>query len=402
VIQKRLVSTILAAVMLASLSAATAAQDEASGPEGFDWMLTSYLSDDGTDLTPVPFGVEATLLLDAGTASGSGGCNTFGGAYRIEGSSLAFDDELTRTLALCDEEIQAVEDVYLSTLLEVEAWAIDGDVLELSDDFGDTILTFEVPGATVTASQLAALLATLDALRADIDRTGQRVDSIGIRKLRDRLKALETDNARLRQQLAALSAPTRKATPAPSTGFTVGEKVLLEGIPTRIASRCSPLRDRLPDGAVAAVVCKPNTSLVTEMAYYLMEQKDALSLFNERMSFEGVPGIPDVAPPGTRSCADGRASYVFAGGGGVAGIGCYVADGKANVRVVQQSTACKQLRIGNKRVARPVTYVAMTGADDKIKRLYDWSMRNKPNNQVSGVFQTIPRPNAADSPNCFS
>lgn len=396
-IQRRLVSMFLSVALLASVPAGAAAQPDAVGPEGTDWALTGYLVDD--EIAGVPIGVDVTLLLEAGVASGSGGCNTFSGGYLIEGTSLTFDAGLTRTLRACAGAAQDVEDTYLSSLTEVAGWEVSGAELELSDTFGEVVLTFAAPGATLTPGQLLNLLARLDAMEVEIDALDQRIDNISIARLRERIKNLEADNQDLKKQIGDLG-----RVPGTSSGsaFNAAEKVLLEGIPTRISSRCSPLRERLPVGAVAAVQCSPSTTHVTEMAYYLMGKSGALSLFDSRMEAHGLEGTSDIEPPGTTGCWEGNPGYSFPGGGYIGGIGCYIENGRANLRIVQESTKCKQLRVGGKLLKRPVTYIAMTGPDRDIQRIYDWAMRSKPNNLASGLTVPIERPGARRSPNCSS
>ena len=146
-----------AATLIVAMAGPGVAQDSATSPEGIDWKLTSYTSG-GVD-TPVPFGVTATLLLEDGRATGSGGCNTFSGTYALDGTTLMFGEEISTTLTLCEESVQAVEDAYLSALPEVVGWTMSDSVLQLSDEPGATILTFEVPVIGLTSSELTGLAA---------------------------------------------------------------------------------------------------------------------------------------------------------------------------------------------------------------------------------------------------
>mgnify|MGYP006987971316 CR=1 FL=1 len=102
----------------------------------------------------------------------------------------------------------------------------------------------------------------------------------------------------------------------------------------------------------------------------------------------GAPWTDTFGPPGQPSCADGEPSYVYADGGGIAAVGCYVDGGRANLRIIQDATACKQLKAGKRQLKRPVMYVAMTGDSRDIAPLFEWAQRGK------GVVQTIDRPNA--------
>jgi heat shock protein HslJ len=395
VIRKRFVSMALAATLLAAFPAATAAQGD-TDPEGVDWALTGYLV--GDELVAVPLSLNASLLLEAGSASGSGGCNTFNGSYELDESSLTFDEALSRTLRACPGEVEATEDAYLSSLIDVAAWETSDGGLQLIDANGDALLTFAVPGSSLTPGQLAGLLARMDALQAEIDSVDRRIDNIGIRRLRERIEALEADNGRLRDQIARLGQSSGLNT---SSALNAAERVLLEGVPARIAGHCQPLRERLPAGTAAALRCSPNTSLVSDMAYYLMDKGSALKLFRRVMDDHDVEGIGDVAGPDATGCWEGNRGYSFPGGGYIGGIGCYVDGGRANLRIAQEATSCKQLKVGGKQLKRPVMYVAMTGPDNSILRLYEWAMRDKPNNLASGVVVPIERPSGKPSPNCW-
>jgi putative lipoprotein len=94
----------------------------------------------------VPDGVVATLRLDDGVASGSGGCNTYSGGYTLEGGSLTFGP-LRTTLMMCAEPAASVESSYLAALASVAAWAIDGSTLTLSDEGGAALLVYAPHGA---------------------------------------------------------------------------------------------------------------------------------------------------------------------------------------------------------------------------------------------------------------
>ena len=71
---------------MATLPGAALAQEEPTTPEGTTWHLTAYAADEVAEI--VPWVVDATLLLEGGTTSGSGGCNSFSGSYTIDGEAL--------------------------------------------------------------------------------------------------------------------------------------------------------------------------------------------------------------------------------------------------------------------------------------------------------------------------
>ena len=392
---KRLVSMFACIGLLVSMPGTVTAQDEPTGLGGVDWTLTGYV-EDGL-MTSAPIGVDATLRLEEGTASGSGGCNAFSGGYELEGDSLTFDDALTRTLRACIGDAAHVEDVYLTSLLEVSEWGIVDGELRLSDG-SEMILTFELPGGDLTSADLAQLLDRLDGLEADLSAVDKRVDNISIGKLRERLRNLEADNKNLKAQIADL----RRQPPVSSvSAFNNAEKVLLEAVPARIASRCQPLRSGLPSGTAAAVRCSPNTSTVSDMAYYLLDKAGAVKLYDKHMKGQGLEPTGELPGPDATGCWEGNPGYGFAPGGYVGGIGCYVKDGQANLRIIHQATDCKQLKVGTKQLKRPVMYVALDGPDDDILSLYEWALRGKDNLEISGLVEDIARPVGKSSPNCF-
>ncbi len=386
-IPMRVLSLFMSVALLAVLAPMAAAQDVDADPEGADWRLVEQRMEGS--LAAVPLMVPASILMADGVATGSGGCNDFSGSYTLDGATLSFADEMARTLRSCAPEAEVVEDAYLSALADITSWAISEGRLELRDALDEIVLVFEIPGDGLTASQLAQLLARIDAADTIIAAVDSRVDDISIGRLRERIKDLEDANGRLQQQLTEL-----RANPAPTqtAAFSSAERVLLEGVPARIANTCQPLRQSLPSGTAAAVRCKPNTSHVTEMAYYLLEGDRALTLFNDRMASGGASYVDIYGPPGTPTCEDGVPSYLFADGGGIAGWGCFVDGGKANLRLVQDATACKQLKVGGQTLKRPATYVAMTGPNANIVPLNDWALGG------SGVTKTIARPKAKKSP----
>ncbi len=396
----RTTSAGLALVLTLALPGGALAQDEAPpSPEGPEWVLTSYYDEDAADLVPVPFPVRATLSLQDGTASGSAGCNQFSGGYQIDGGALSFSEEMIRTLALCDEPQQGVEDAYLAALNDVAGWLIDGETLELSDGIGDVILTFEQPSITWTTSQMTSLMTTLSELRTGIDEMQTGLETLrsdmegqNVPKLRQRIKALETKGKDLDKRVSTLEkgAGSGSSGGNGSTGtvsFTSAEKLLLEGIPSRIADRCRPLRSSLPKSTRAAVTCAPNTKLIDSADYYLMNGADAAAEFGSVMTQFNVPLANDGA-----SCAEGVKSQRQAFGSGWRAEGCYRTNGRAEVRFIDNAAGCRKLKVAGKTLRDPAVYIALQGTDNDAKAVYEWATRNIPqgSDQVTSIAQPIP------------
>lgn len=393
----RLIAMLAALSLVAVLPMSTSAQEDPTSPEGVDWVLTGYFPTDSPEPLTVPFGVQASLRLDDGMATGSGGCNTFAGSYSADAAALEFSDELTRTLALCDEAVQSVEEAYLAALPQVAGWSISSGQFQLIDDLDGVLLTFEVPTIGLTSSQLAALQATLLDLGAQVDLANERIDNANIPKLRDRIKTLEADNKTLKGQIAAAQRAPKPITKPGSGSYTKPEQVLLEGIPERIASRCSPMRSQLVSGAVAGVTCTPNTNAVSSMQYYLMDGPDAASVFGGAMSSRNVP--ESNGPNNT--CKSGKRSWRALLGGGWQSEGCDREPGnKVFVQFVDNATNCRQLKVGGKQLKSPAFLVQLQGDHNDIARTYQWATKSTPNGQIQSVAQHIPRPKAKLSPSC--
>jgi len=403
---QRIVQVALAAILVAALPATISAQDEPLvTPEGVEWTLTSYYDEDTAESVSLPFHSDASLRLQDGIAAGSGGCNQFNGSYEIDGSSLRFSEEMAVTLALCEPDVQMIEDAYLAALGRVDGWATDAEVLQLSDDFGNVILTFEVPDILWTSSQLSGLLLTIEGLQAESDRLSEALvtlrsdmEAVNVARLRERIRTLESENGQITRRLEALEAQpdTDRGSGGPTT-YSAAERVLLESIPGRIGSLCTPLRSALPKNTKAAVRCRPNTSLVTTIDYFLLEGEDAASAFRTEMASFNVPQ----ATSATETCAQGVKSHQWIGAGWQAN-GCYRTNDRAEVRFVDNATECRKLRAGGNTLQSPSLYVAVQGSNRDIEGVYEWATRNLDAGSGKLTSLTIPieRPDAARSPSC--
>ena len=400
-IRSRLLTSAIASILCLSLPGAALAQDEGPSLEGTDWSLVTYYDEEAGEFSTVPFEVSPTLRLEDGTASGFGGCNSFSGSYDVDGSALSFSDELSVTLAFCEGPAQEVEDAYLSALGQVGSWSTDEGRLELYDNLGDLALAFEVPSIVWTPTQLATLLGTLEGLQTEIETLRDDTESLNVPRLRERIKALEKENKSITTRLTELEdAPKVDPTPNPRSGslsFTTAEKVLLKGIPARIANRCSPLRSQLPKGTQAAVTCRPNTNVISSVDYFLLEGSRAITEFGSVMTNYNVPEVG----AGGRSCVDGTKSQALILGNGWQAEGCYRENKTAQLRFVDNATDCKKLRVGGRTLESPALYIALQGADQNVAKAYGWATRGlgAGSGQLTSITQDIPS-NAAGSPAC--
>jgi heat shock protein HslJ len=373
-----LVRVLLGAALVLTIPAAGAAQADTATPEGTEWHLVQYT--DGDRLTAGPWWVDATLMLDGGTASGSTGCNGFSGTYEVSGDSLQFGAAFAITEMACPEPQMSVESSYMAVLPQTASWAIDtgpttdDQLLHLRDADGRDTLVFALPAMGLTEADVFALSRQLAEQDARIERLTERLDSVRIGTLRDRIKTLESQVQRLRNAASSSNA----------TAFNAAERVLLEAVPSSTRGTCTPRRSQNPAGTVAALQCEPDNAAVRDMAYYLMESRDATKAWSQRMKQYGVKDGPG-------SCRKGIADAVYYTGG-LQLDGCYVnEDGRANLRYVTAATTCRQLVAGETRLKSPALYIAVLGHDGNLRKLTTWA-EPTPNSGADALYKPIKRP----------
>lgn len=115
---------------------------EAAQPplEGPTWLLLSIVGARQVEGEPVPWpdpawlaeGTEITATFAGGTVSGSAGCNDYGTAYTLDGTSLDFGDiAATEKACLTPEGVMDQEQRYLGALEDVTDYRISGTLLWL-------------------------------------------------------------------------------------------------------------------------------------------------------------------------------------------------------------------------------------------------------------------------------
>lgn len=134
-------------VLGACSSGATASPKAAPGVplEGTPWQLGEYVGAGGRAV-PVPASVIVTANLADGTISGNSGCNSYAGAYQVDGDKLQIG-EIAGTKMACAGAAGTVESAYLQILGLVESYAISGETLEMRNGEGTITLRFEVTEA---------------------------------------------------------------------------------------------------------------------------------------------------------------------------------------------------------------------------------------------------------------
>ena len=99
------------------------------------WNVTNYNNGMEAVVTPLPETL-INMMFEGGRVSGSASCNTFTGAYRLSGSSIAIGP-LATTLRLCvPDELNQQEQQVLAALAATTTYDLSGNLLTFRDDAG--------------------------------------------------------------------------------------------------------------------------------------------------------------------------------------------------------------------------------------------------------------------------
>lgn len=127
---------------VSSLKGACAAGDNPLAST--NWQVTDYADPrNTTGMTNVLKDTTLTANFSAdNVVSGSAGCNTYRGAYELEGTSLTIPGPLATTAMACAEEVMAQETVFLDNLQAVAGFKLDDAApqLHLLNDKGQAII----------------------------------------------------------------------------------------------------------------------------------------------------------------------------------------------------------------------------------------------------------------------
>jgi heat shock protein HslJ len=87
-----------------------------------------------------PAGVEATITFEeGGQVSGSGGCNSYGGTYSVDGNSITFSQIISTMMACQDEGVMALESTFLDALNAGGTFDVQGNTLTIDAANGTTL-----------------------------------------------------------------------------------------------------------------------------------------------------------------------------------------------------------------------------------------------------------------------
>jgi heat shock protein HslJ len=123
------------------LASPEGSQPSETGLENTQWTLASFGSAGAEQ--PLVEGSEITLMLGGGQAGGSGGCNSYGGTYQVDGNSIRFDEIIRTERACADQRVTEQEQRYFQALETASEYQVEGDRLRITYNGGEGLLIFE-------------------------------------------------------------------------------------------------------------------------------------------------------------------------------------------------------------------------------------------------------------------
>jgi heat shock protein HslJ len=106
-----------------------------------DWKATSIFT--GTALVSPIVGTDLTAAFTADAVSGNGGCNTFSGGVKVDGTNITIGPLASTMMACTDAAVGTQEQQYLHALELAKTFEVVGDRLSLFRDDGGYAVTFE-------------------------------------------------------------------------------------------------------------------------------------------------------------------------------------------------------------------------------------------------------------------
>lgn len=90
----------------------------------------------------IPTDVTVTLNLGPDSIGGSDGCNSYGGSYTADESTIQFGEDIFHTEMYCSDEIQTISTAYYSALVKSVTYEMDEESLILKDVNGIILAEF--------------------------------------------------------------------------------------------------------------------------------------------------------------------------------------------------------------------------------------------------------------------
>ena len=108
--------------------------------EGVKWDVTGYNNGRQAVVSPQT-DTRLTVVFKDGQVSGSSGCNSFHGSFKVEGNSLSIGPLATTRMMCSAEGVMAQEQAFIAALQTASTWAISRGMLDVHRKDGERVLT---------------------------------------------------------------------------------------------------------------------------------------------------------------------------------------------------------------------------------------------------------------------
>jgi heat shock protein HslJ len=102
--------------------------------EGTTWELVSFVTEGAASSALA--GSTVTVEFAGGQLSGSGGCNSYGGGYTLDGDDITVSEIVMTEMACMDEAVMAQEQAFLNNLRAATSVAVEGNELRIQHPGG--------------------------------------------------------------------------------------------------------------------------------------------------------------------------------------------------------------------------------------------------------------------------
>lgn len=160
IIQKILSILLLGVFTLSACAPAAGVQptqmdDEQTDLFDQEWVLQSF-GKPGSEVAVITDSTVTLTLGSDGNASGSSGCNSFGGVYEIAGDQIAISEIVSTLMACLDDAIMQQETQYIQALQSAGTFSVSGEALTIEYNDGEGVLNFVKASALPTPTATAA------------------------------------------------------------------------------------------------------------------------------------------------------------------------------------------------------------------------------------------------------
>jgi heat shock protein HslJ len=132
---------LIVAVLALAASACAAGSPAGASLANTKWTLVSFGAPDAEN--PVIVGTNITLEFQQdGQAGGSGGCNSYGAQYKVQGDTISFSQIVSTLMACTQEGVDQQEQRYFAALQATGQFELAGDLLTIQYDNGQGVLNF--------------------------------------------------------------------------------------------------------------------------------------------------------------------------------------------------------------------------------------------------------------------